>query len=451
MAKKRQNRNSRSEDRRRYRDEYYDDRYDDAYDDRRYRDEYDDGYDDEYADDGYYDEYADDGYYDDYEDDRYDRNRYREDRYEEDMRYDDRYYRDREYYADDTPADYIGPAKRVQKGRSGSGDRKRGRRGNPFRNCLIVVLILLVILCGAVYALVKLGLGGMSRLTPLAETTGTGQAESGGAAESGDAAVFKDSKVTNILLVGQDARTGEEQTRSDTMILCSINTRTHRITMVSLMRDMYVPVPGYGSDRLNAAHAYGGLDLLDRTIREDFGVAIDGNAVVDLDGFLAAMTSVGNLEIELTQEEADYLNYNRVIGFADDQTDEVWNLTAGVNTMTPNQVLAYCRMREVGNSDWDRTERQRKVLLLAFDKLKHSDPLTQMRVLQDATPSIATDMNEGTFLKTVLTGMLSSGNEIQTYLLPAEGTYSAESIDGMSVLVPDLEANAALLHQYLYE
>ena len=333
----------------------------------------------------------------------------------------------------------------MQKGKSGSRGRKSRRRGNPFRNCLIVVLILLVILCGGAYALVKLGLGGMSRLSPMA---GTAEAEQ---TESGEAAVARDSKVTNILLVGQDARTGEEQTRADTMILCSINTRSHQITMVSLLRDMYVPIPGYGSDRLNAAHAYGGLELLDRTIREDFGVAIDGNALVDLDGFLAAMTSVGNLEIELTQEEADYLNYNRVIGFADDQTDEVWNLTAGVNTMTPNQVLAYCRMREVGNSDWDRTERQRKVLLLAFDKLKHSDPLTQMRVLQDATPSIATDMSEGTFLKTVLTGMLSSGNDFRTYLLPAEGTYSSESIDGMAVLVPDLEANAALLHQYLYE
>ncbi len=261
----------------------------------------------------------------------------------------------------------------------------------------------------------------------------------------------RDAKITNILLVGQDARTGEEQTRTDTMILCSINSRAHRITMVSLMRDMYVPIPGYGSDRLNAANVYGGLGLLDQTIAEDFGVAVDGNAMVDLDGFLTAMTSVGDLEIELTQEEADYLNYNRGIGFADDQTDEVWNLTAGVNTMTPNQVLAYCRMREVGNSDWERTERQRKVLMLAFDKLKHSDPLTQMRVLQDAAPSISTDLSDGDFIKTVMSGMLSGGNEMRTYLIPAEGTYSSENIDGMAVLVPDLEANAALLHQYLYE
>ena len=443
MARKRQSRDRRYEDDRRYR---RNDRYDE-YEDDRYYDEYgDDRYYDEYEDDRYYDGYDDDPYYDDYEDDRYDRARYREARYEEDMRRDSRYERDRAYYEDDTPADYIGPAKRVDKGRSASPERKR-RRGNPFRNCLIVVFLLLAILCGGAYALVKLGLNGMSRLSPVSGTTETGAETTG----SGGTAVSGDPKVTNILLVGQDARTGEEQTRTDTMILCSINTRSNRITMVSLMRDMYVPIPGYGSDRLNAAHVYGGLELLDQTIQEDFNVAIDGNALVDLDGFLAAMTSVGDLEIELTQEEADYLNYNRVIGFADDQTDEVWNLTAGVNTMTPNQVLAYCRMREVGNSDWDRTERQRKVLMLAFDKLKHSDPLTQMRVLQDAAPSIATDLSEGTFLKTILTGMLSGGNDIQTYLLPAEGTYSSESIDGMAVLVPDLEANAALLHQYLYE
>lgn len=378
------------------------------------------------------------------------------DRYPEDIRYDDQYYRDREYYRDDTPADYFGPPDGGRASRRREDRRAVRRRRHPVRGCLTVLVLLLLLLAGGAYALFRLGL--LSALNPqdilrnLPLPGSTGETEAEGTAAEGTA-VKQDPAVTNILLIGQDARTGEEQTRTDTMILASINSRTQQITLVSLMRDMYVPIPGYGSDRLNAANVYGGVELLDQTIREDFGIGIDGNAMVDMDGFLTALTSVGNLEIELTQEEADYLNYNMGIGYADEQTDlsgESWYLTAGLNTMTPNQVLAYCRMREVGNSDWDRTERQRKVLLLAFEKLKQSDPLTQLSVAGKILPAVSTDMGSLSLIQSAVTGIFSGSNEVRTFILPAEGTYYADNIDGMAVLVPDLEANASLLQQYLY-
>ena len=417
-------------------------------------------------DDDYY--YDDESLYDDryYEEDRryrdsrgHDARRYPDDdrydarRYPDDVRYDDQYYRDREYYRDDTPADYFGPDEpEYSSGRMRRSARPRRRR-HPFRGCLTVLLILLLLLGGGLYALYRLGfaLPSVQDIQDILRTLplpGNGQET-----EAAETAGKRDAAVTNILLIGQDARVGEDQTRTDTMILASVNSRTQQITIVSLMRDMYVPIPGYGSDRLNAANVYGGTDLLNETIREDFGVDIDGNAMVDMDGFLQALTSVGNLDIELTQEEADYLNMNPGIGFADEQTDlsgEHWYLTAGLNTMTPNQVLAYCRMRDVGNSDWDRTERQRKVLLLAFEKLKQSDPLTQLNVAQKILPAVSTDVSSLSLIKAAVTGIFTGSNEVRTYMLPAEGTYYADTIDGMAVLVPDLEANASMLEQYLY-
>ena len=450
MTQKRYAKNSRRTDRRgsggRARDGYY------GPEERRGFE--DDGY---YEDDRYYegDRYnEDDRYYDN--DSYYDNGRDFEDRHPASGRsrytksrsyeYDDQYYRDREYYRDDTPADYLGSDRHSSY--TGRPERPRKRR-HPVRTFFVTLLVLLLILGGAAYAVLHFGILGRMRSLPSLTTDG-GTEGSGTEFLTGTSA-GKLSGVTNILLIGQDARTGEEQTRSDTMILCSINSDKNRITLVSLMRDMYVPIPGYGSDRLNAAYAYGGVELLDAAVSEDFQVWIDGNATVDLDGFLTAMTSVGDLEIDLTQEEADFLNANGNIGFADDYTSASWNLTAGTNVMTPNQVLAYCRMRGVGNSDWDRTERQRKVLMLAFEKLRSSDPITQMNVLQQISPSIATDMSQGTLIKTAVSGLLGGGNEIRNYILPAEGTYYADNIDGMDVLVPDLEENARLLRQYLSE
>ena len=77
--------------------------------------------------------------------------------------------------------------------------------------------------------------------------------------------------IVNILLVGQDAREGQGGQRSDSMIVCSINKTKRTVTLISIMRDTYVQIPGYGGNRINAAFAFGGYDLLDKTIEENFG------------------------------------------------------------------------------------------------------------------------------------------------------------------------------------
>ena len=157
-----------------------------------------------------------------------------------------------------------------------------------------------------------------------------------------DVEVMKDSDIKNILLIGQDKRPNQKRRqRSDTMIICSINKRTGKITLVSLMRDMYIPIPGYDDNRINAAYAFGGMELLDQTIEKNFGIHIDGNVEVDFEGFVNSMSKVGDLEITLTQEEADHINKRLKRG----------SLKAGENTLDPEQVLMYARTRYVGNGE----------------------------------------------------------------------------------------------------
>lgn len=266
--------------------------------------------------------------------------------------------------------------------------------------------------------------------------------------------VMASDDVKNILLIGQDKRADQNtRTRSDTMIIASINTKTNKITMVSLMRDMYVPIPGYSANRINAAYVFGGMSLLDQVIEDDFGITIDGNVVVDFDGFLETMTKIGNLDIELTEDEANYMNANEGLGSAEDDASvtEAWGLTAGVNSLTPEQALTYSRMRYVGNSDWDRTERQRKLLTAVFKKAQKSSVTKILSMVSDLIPYFETDLSNKEILKYVKT--IFSGNlelNSKSYRIPVDGGYTSQTINGMSVLVPDLEINSAYLQHYLY-
>ncbi|MGN0364282.1 MAG: LCP family protein [Bilifractor sp.] len=266
--------------------------------------------------------------------------------------------------------------------------------------------------------------------------------------------VMSSDDVKNILLIGQDKRADDtNRTRSDTMIIASINTKTNKITMVSLMRDMYVPIPGYSANRINAAYVLGGMSLLDKVIQEDFGITIDGNVVVDFDSFLETMTQIGDLEITLTADEANYMNANEGLGSASDNASvsEAWGLKEGKNTLTPEQALAYSRMRYVGNSDWERTERQRKLLTAVFNKVKKSSITKILGMVSDLIPYFETDLSNKEILKyakTVFSGDVSLN--AKSYRIPVDGAYTSETINGMSVLVPDLTVNSAYLQHYLY-
>ena len=253
--------------------------------------------------------------------------------------------------------------------------------------------------------------------------------------------VEKNDRVHIILLIGQDRRPGEGRARSDSMILCAINEDKKEIRLCSLMRDMFVPFPGDFSDnRINAAYTFGGMSLLDQLITEDFGIPIEGNVEVDFNGFISVMNLIAPLEIDLTDAEAWYMNQG---------TD--WMLRTGVNSLNGEQLLTYARMRHIGNGDFERTERQRKVLNLAFNKVKNFSIAQLTELANAALPCVTTDLTNSEILKYVYMVAANRMSIAGNYRLPAEGTYNPQMIWGMSVLVPDLAANSTLLREYLYQ
>lgn len=243
----------------------------------------------------------------------------------------------------------------------------------------------------------------------------------------------------NILLIGQDRRPGEGRQRSDVMILCSFNTKNNSLTMTSFMRDLYVEYPGkYQDDRINAAYQLGGMELLNETLKLNFGIEIDGNVEVDFSQFKQIIDLLGGVDIELTSAEANYMNNKWGSG-----------LSAGMQHLNGEQALYYSRIRYI-DSDFERTNRQRTVLNALLKTYKNISMTKLLSMMDDILPLVTTDMSNQEIIgyATKLLPVIAN-SDIRTQRIPADGTFEYASIRGMSVLVPDLEANRKVLVESL--
>ena len=321
---------------------------------------------------------------------------------------------------------------------------KRRRRSSPARSamkllCLMLGLILAVMVGATVYFQAQMGL-----LPSIGEASGLfskldwelPSLSSGKEGQIGG----RGSHIVNILLIGQDRREGEERARSDSMILCTFNKKTKQVIMTSFLRDLYVQIPGQGANRINAAYADGGMELLDKTLEENFGLYIDGNVEVDFDRFAEIIDLLGGVEIELRQEEADFIN---------EETGSA--LSAGTQLLAGEQALMYARIRKLDiDGDFSRTGRQRKVMSALLSAYRGSGTGTMLSLLKQVLPMLETDMGnvELLMLAVELAPMLSDAEIVSQYV-PAAGTYTDEMINGMSVLVPDTQAVRTMLEKTL--
>lgn len=250
----------------------------------------------------------------------------------------------------------------------------------------------------------------------------------------------------NILIVGVDARDKTFEGRSDAMVLCSINETDDHILMTSLLRDTYVAIPGYGSNRLNAAFAYGGADLLSKTIQQNFGITVDRTVVVNFIFVKNFVDAINGIDLDLTTEEIEVMNH--YISDMNLETfkeplgnDQLTDTSPGNYHLNGKQALAYARDRYSTGSDFDRTSRQRLVIETCLNKVKTMS-LTQMNsLMNEFLPQIATDLSESDCAKLLLMLLQVSNYKVDSMSIPVEGTYQALTVNGMSVLGIDFDKN----------
>jgi len=247
--------------------------------------------------------------------------------------------------------------------------------------------------------------------------------------------------VINIMLVGQDRRPGEDRSRSDSMILVTLNPDKNAIQLTSFMRDLYVQIPGYLDNRLNVAYRYGDVPLMNETFRVNFGLEIDGNVMVDFDKFTEIIAVLGGVTLEITDAEAKYMNKHSENHFE-----------AGTCFLNADDALTFTRMRYAAGGDYGRTDRQRRVLTALAESVRGADWMTLLVTFDKILPHIATNLNDEMILKCIQygAGILASGGEIQTYRIPQNDAHYQASIRGMAVLVPNLEMCREDLQEFLF-
>lgn len=261
-------------------------------------------------------------------------------------------------------------------------------------------------------------------------------------------------QVVNILLVGVEEI--EYAQNTDTMIIASMNRETNELSIISLMRDLYVQIPGHGQNKLNAVYAFGGMDLLYQTIELNFGVKMNGYILVNFSAFETVVDLLGGLNITLTQNEANYLNRTNYISNPAYRT-----VVAGTQKMNGNQVLGYCRIRYVStgkeSNDFGRTARHRVVLNEMFNQLMGKNPFELISFMNKVFEQVQlrTDISKTKFSDYVTEIVDLNLSELEQYRLPLDDSYTDDKVYigdyKQWVLIPnDWSELKKTLQDYLY-
>ncbi len=249
------------------------------------------------------------------------------------------------------------------------------------------------------------------------------------------------SKVTNILLMGIDTESTEASTRSDAMILMSIDSKSHKIKLTSFLRDMYITVPGHGETKLTHACSYtgGGPQLTCDSIELNFGIKIDGYAKIGYDIFRDIIAAVGGItvsEIDATESKA--------------LAQEGVNIEPGTNIhLDSTQALAYCRIRN-GQSDFQRTERQREVIMLVMSKMARTNPFKLIKLAHSIASKVSCSVPKSKLIGLALKALPCLLRSPEQTQIPADDTWEYGTRDGMSVVLVNLEKNKKFLSEWIY-
>lgn len=252
----------------------------------------------------------------------------------------------------------------------------------------------------------------------------------------------------NILLIGEDAAREGQNGRSDTMMLVQLDPAGGSVKLVSFLRDLYVPIRGHGSTRLNAAYVFGGEQLLCETLTDLFGVRIDRTAKVDFASMAALIDKMGGVELQISEAERKALNgilaaYCKERGITARQVEQ-----SGLVRMTGLQALSYSRVRSL-DSDFVRVSRQQQLLAALLRQAAALDPLSLAGLAVECMGSVETDLSLADLLGLLPLASRLKGLELQTARVPFDGTCRDVQVDGMWVLDADIGQNARLLEAFL--
>ncbi|MHB0875364.1 MAG: LCP family protein [Anaerolineae bacterium] len=265
-----------------------------------------------------------------------------------------------------------------------------------------------------------------------------------------DVPVWSGTEPVTLLLLGTDQREGESgPSRSDTMILAMFDPETKHVAMLSIPRDLWVTIPGYGDTRINTAFfrgqaydvANGGPGLAALTVEYNFGVPVDYWATVDFAGFERIIDALGGVTVNVPNEIVDYEypdNNNGVMTIS---------FTPGEQTMDGKTALQYARTRH-GSSDFDRARRQQQIIAAVKERALSPQVLPRLpKVVQALSGTVQTNADAQTILALAGFARNSEGMTLDGRVIDESLASNYVTDTGAYVLLPDWAGINALVQE----
>lgn len=325
--------------------------------------------------------------------------------------------------------------------------KRKKKSRHPVLKAVAVLLSVVIILTGCVgfyaYSNVKKLINSIQVDEPLEENSYISASE-----------LYSRDDQINILLVGTDAREQDLNSRSDTMILFTLDYKNNQIKLTSFLRDSYVEIARdkHNKEKLNAAYFRGGIQMLIDTLELNFKVEIPYYMIVDFEAFEKIIDKLGGITVDVTDKEAKYINSKDHMTA---ETVEAFSeeISGGKNHFNGAQALWYSRIRYL-DSDFMRTQRQRQVIS-AIVKEATSQGLTDLYSLaEEILPMLRTNIPTDDIISFGIDAVKNSAYNftVVQHSVPAEDTWTSKTISGVgSCLVLDFDKNIELLHSFLKE
>lgn len=258
--------------------------------------------------------------------------------------------------------------------------------------------------------------------------------------------------ITNIAFFGIDRMDANQKTsRSDSIIIVSIDSKNKKIKMSSIMRDTYVKIKGHGQTKITHAYAYGGPQLAISTINENFNLNIRDYITLDFFSFEKIIDTIGDVSIDIKQDEISPMN-DKIVEISKIEKKSVPKITKpGLQTLNGLQVVAYSRVRFTEGGDYRRIERQKTVMSIITTKIQSLGVAKFPSIVSELLPYTETSLSSIDIIKLGTKVLTSNTTTLEQDRFPVDGYSVGKTIDKVWYLVADMKSTITQLHNFIYK
>lgn len=240
-----------------------------------------------------------------------------------------------------------------------------------------------------------------------------------------------------MMIIGKD-RMDEGSERTDVIMIGQYDYMQKEMKLVSVMRDIYVEIPGYQSYKINAVYSLGGVELLREVMAHNFDINVEEYVTVDYDAFMETVNVINPNGITIDVEKD-----------MSEKIDTV--LTQGVQQLNGKDLLAYARFRNDEEGDFGRVRRQQQVLSAIQDEVISIGGIVKLpKILGTGMGYVDTSMPNKEMYRMIMSFMIRGDKDVATMTLPLENSYQfMDTSHTGNVIDMDFEANNVALKEFL--